>query len=134
MHNMLCYNGIMKGIIKRIVLFVKPFLRFQMLISCAIPFAICDITPILLVVFGGMWKSATMVSIGTAWLIFLRTPLGMESVIVIPCGLWIHKMLFKHDKITRYRLLRLMVQTKKDVASIKWRIRAKRWKRKTGIA
>ena len=131
---MLCYNGIMKGIIKRIVLFVKPFLRFQMLISCAIPFALCDITPILLVVFGGMWKSATMVSIGTAWLIFLRTPLGMESVIVIPCGLWIHKMLFKHDKITRYRLLRLMAQTKRDVASIKWRIRARRWKRKTGIA
>lgn len=120
----------MKALWKRIVLFVRPFLRWQMLISCAIPFAICDITPILLVVFGGLWKSAWMASLGTAWLIFLRTPLGMESIVVVPCGLAIHRALFKKDKITRYRLLRLMVQTRRDLREIQWRMRKRRYQRR----
>lgn len=122
----------MKGIWKRIVLFVRPFLRLQMIVSCAIPFVICDILPIFLLAFGTYYENAWLISISSAWLIFLRTPLGMESIVVIPCGLWIHRMLFKNDWTTRYRLLRLMVQAKKDWRILKYKVRYKRWENKNG--
>lgn len=113
----------MKNFIKelwlRLKTAIKPFLRIQMIISCFIPFSVVTLPAYVLPVIGLITHNAAITAVGTTWLGIIHLPICHESIVIIPIGLFIHGKLFPHDKITRYRLLRLWVQAKRDWQAVK---------------
>lgn len=109
----------LKGIWKRIKTAIRPFLRPQMIISCALPFCVITLPAYVLPIIGLIFHNAALTAIGTAWLGIIHLPICHESIIIVPVGLFIHGKLFPKDKITKYRLLRLYAQAKKDWQAVK---------------
>ena len=90
-----------------------------MIISCFIPFCVVTLPAYVLPVIGLITHNAAITAVGTTWLGIIHLPICHESIIIIPIGLFIHTKLFPKDKITRYRLLRLWVQAKRDIKAVK---------------
>lgn len=112
-----------KGLLLRIKTAIKPFLRVQMIISCFIPFCVVTLPAYVLPVIGLITHNAAITAVGTTWLGIIHLPICHESIVIIPIGLFIHTKLFPKDKITRYRLLRLWVQAKRDVKAMRERLK-----------
>lgn len=103
-----------------------------MLISVALPWCILDLPMFVLPILGAILHNPKMVAIGTTWFGILHLPFMNESLIIVPIGLFIHGKLFPHDKITRYRLLRLLVQAKRDFKTTKAWLKNKFRRKKNG--
>lgn len=116
-------KNFIKGLLLRLKTAIKPFLRVQMIISCFIPFCVVTLPAYVLPIIGLIAHNAAITAVGTAWLGIIHLPICHESIIIIPIGLFIHTKLFPHDKITRYRLLRLWAQAKRDVKAVKERLK-----------
>lgn len=116
-------KNLLKGLWLRLKTAIKPFLRVQMIISCFIPFCVVTLPAYVLPVIGLITHNAAITAVGTTWLGIIHLPICHESIIIIPIGLFIHGKLFPKDKITRYRLLRLWVQAKRDVKAMRERLK-----------
>lgn len=116
-------KNFVKGLWLRLKTAIKPFVRVQMIISCFIPFCVVTLPAYVLPVIGLITHNAVITAVGTTWLGIIHLPICHESIIIIPIGLFIHTKLFPKDKITRYRLLRLLVQAKRDVKAVKERLK-----------
>jgi len=68
----------------------------------------------ILPIAGLILHNAKMITVGATWFTILHLPICHEALIIVPLGLMIHKRLFPRDWRTKYRLLRLFVQAKKD--------------------
>jgi len=89
-------------------------MRWQLIVSCAVPWLVLDGPAYLLPIAGLIAHNAKLTAIGATWFMIIHTPVCHESIIVIPAGMWIHKKLFPRDTKTKYRLLRLYVTAKRD--------------------
>ena len=111
---------------KKVWIYLKPFCNWRFLISYSIPFMIFNgwsWIGVYLIPFVGMnWFT----SISLAWQGILWMPWTCEKLLSIPIAIWIHTRIFKHDKITHYRLLRMYVQAKRDFEKIKSKFKRKK--------
>lgn len=104
---------------KKIWVYLRPFLSWKFLISYLIPFAIVN---------GWAWLGSIMftmgirnwyTSISLTWLGLLWLPFVPEKLITIPASIWIHTKLFKNDPKTRAQLDAMYAEAIKDWSRIK---------------
>lgn len=113
----------MKKIIKKILIYIRPFCKWQFLISYFIPFMIVNgwawIGFFLSPIIGLNWFTIS----ATTWLAILWLPCTPEKLITIPLALWIHTKLFGKKGKTHYQLVRMYAEAKKDWENIKAKFR-----------
>lgn len=111
-----------KKIIKKLWIYIKPFLNWRFLVSYLIPF---------MVVNGWAWIGVYMIpfvgmnwytKLSLAWQAILWMPWSCEKIITIPAALWIHKKLFGKSNADMERMLE---EAKKDWNKIKNKFRRK---------
>ena len=112
---------------KKIWIYLRPFLKLKFIISYLIPFAIVN---------GWAWVGSSLFAIGwvnwftvaaVTWLGILWLPWTPEKLITIPVAIWIHTRLFRNDTATRIQLDALHAEAIKDWSRIKsWIKRNKR--------
>lgn len=116
----------MKKLLKKIWIYIRPFVSLKFLISYIIPFMIVNgwawIGAILLPFIGANWFTVA----STTWLSILFLPFCPEKLITLPLAIFIHKRLFKNDEKTHNYLNAMYDEANTDWQKIKNRFKRKK--------
>lgn len=109
----------MKKVLRKIWIYLRPFCKWQFLVSYFIPFMLINgwawIGAALLPIVGANWFTIA----ATTWLGILWLPCTPEKLVTVPAAIWIHTRLFGKTGKTHYQLVRMYAEARRDWRNIK---------------
>ena len=114
-----CNKGVFQGIVKKVVIYLRPFANWRFLVSYSIPFMITNGWAWIGVFLFGMGYRNWFTIASTSWMAFLWAPFTPEKLVTVPVAIWIHTKLFKRDPKTRVMLDNMYNEAKADWKRVK---------------
>jgi len=109
---------------KKILTYVKPFFNIKFLVSFLIPWGVINLPAWIGFGLTLVGVHNTLTNTLTAYFAFLWLPCTPEKLVTIPIALLIHTKFFgKRDEKTRWQLLRLYAQARRDWNKTKQKLR-----------
>lgn len=112
----------MKLLLKKFLIYIKPFLNLRFLLSFGIAWMITNGWAYIFIIIGTKYKIDWMFNIGFFYQAFLWLPFTPEKLITIPLAIFLHtKILTFKDEKTKKLLDEMYIEAKKDINFLKRR-------------
>lgn len=111
-------DSLFHKVVNKVWIYLKPFLNWRFLVSYSVPFMLINgwaWIGVFLFPYYKNWFTIASVS----WMTFLWMPFTPEKLVTIPMAIWIHTLIFKHEKRTRAMLDQMYAEARADWEKVK---------------